>query len=492
MQPVPIRPHNPLPLATATIAEFLTYRNNEANAQIAWDLLHPNDKIMNHRPTDSAIKGTSMLALGSSTFPPYSNLAQRYHQIDHANKTWTDLRTDIESNISNNFIGTSRDSAIRHRQHDRPSRDWRHSPSYFDPSTASESRSSQIPYDNYRQTNRKKKPDPPNTGITHDIRAAIPTGQPNTPTQLYPCANCAGDHRATDCDSTKCFTCQANFPTAALRQAHYLSTHRRDSASKRARFAPIHTPARGHHTPPSSPFLSRSVTEMHNPSPYDSGYDSSFSTASGPGQPLSSRGNSDIDDQVDRYIRDQRVVTIVHDPSAPDDTHTQPPRAPLPPNHIDITRLIDQRHRTFTHHTDRSPHSIPARDPENAQESPTAPTLSDSDDSTSSPPPLIDDSSDEDDTYDRHPEISDDARNAIHRRYAHMQTRRLPLLLNPSRLTNTGHTIFDIRVATHDSDSTPIYSDPSDSSDADTPHYWPEITNPTPPSIQLTTPGNHQ
>ena len=32
MQLVPIRPHNPLPPATATIAEFLTYRNNEANA----------------------------------------------------------------------------------------------------------------------------------------------------------------------------------------------------------------------------------------------------------------------------------------------------------------------------------------------------------------------------------------------------------------------------------------------------------------------------
>ena len=37
MQPVPIRPHNPLPPATATLAEFITYRNNEANAQEAWD-----------------------------------------------------------------------------------------------------------------------------------------------------------------------------------------------------------------------------------------------------------------------------------------------------------------------------------------------------------------------------------------------------------------------------------------------------------------------
>ena len=73
MQPVPIRPHNPLPPATATIAEFLIYRNNEANAQTAWDLLHPNDEIMNHRPTDATIKSTVMLALGSSTFAPSPN-----------------------------------------------------------------------------------------------------------------------------------------------------------------------------------------------------------------------------------------------------------------------------------------------------------------------------------------------------------------------------------------------------------------------------------
>jgi hypothetical protein len=76
--------------------------------------------------------------------------------------------------------------------------------------------------------------------------------------------------------------------------------------------------------------------EMHNPSPYDSGYDSSFSTASGAGQPPSSRGNSNIEDQVDRYIRDQRVATIVIDVSV--SSHN---------THTDITRTIAQQHRTF-------------------------------------------------------------------------------------------------------------------------------------------------
>ena len=52
---------------------------------------------------------------------------------------------------------------------------------------------------------------------------------------------------------------------------------------------------------------------MTNPSPYDSGHDSSYSNASGPGQPSSSRENFDLDDQVDRYIRDQRVATLISD-----------------------------------------------------------------------------------------------------------------------------------------------------------------------------------
>ena len=105
-----------------------------------------------------------------------------------------------------------------------------------------------------------------------------------------------------------------------------------------------------------------------------------------------------------------------------------------------------------------------------------------SDDSTSSsPPPLIEDSSDEDDPYDHHLEISDDTRNAIHRRYAQLQTRLHLTYSNPPRLLAVAHTVSDIRTATNDSDSTPIYPDPSDSSDGDTPQYWTENTNPTPP-----------
>ena len=102
-----------------------------------------------------------------------------------------------------------------------------------------------------------------------------------------------------------------------------VSTHRCDPTTKRARFAPISSHPHNQYTPPSSPFLSRSASEMNNPSPYDSGFDSSFFTASGPGQPPSSRGNSDIDDQVDRYIRDQRVATLINTPT--DSSHSANP-----------------------------------------------------------------------------------------------------------------------------------------------------------------------
>ena len=252
---------------------------------------------MNHRPTDAAIKSSVLLALDTSIFAPYSNLAQRYRQNDHANKTWAELRMDIDSIITNKTVGTSRDPEIHTKQRDRTPHEWRRSHSQFESSAQPvESRSSQIPYDTYCHDNRKRTSELTPPSIPQDVRSAKPTRQAITPTQAYPCANCAGDHRATDCDILKCFTCQATFPTASLRQTHYMSTHRRDSSSKRARFAPIQPPTRETHTPPSSPFLSRSVTEMHNPSPYDSGYDSSFSTASGPGQPPSSRSNSDIDD----------------------------------------------------------------------------------------------------------------------------------------------------------------------------------------------------
>ena len=73
MQPVPDRPHQlSIPPTMATLADFLAYKNDDANVQRAWELLNPSNKSMNHRPTDVVIKNSVMLALGSSVFGPRS------------------------------------------------------------------------------------------------------------------------------------------------------------------------------------------------------------------------------------------------------------------------------------------------------------------------------------------------------------------------------------------------------------------------------------
>ena len=132
--------------------------------------------------------------------------------------------------------------------------------------------------------------------------------------QRFPCANCGADHKSTDCDSPKCSTCQATLPTAALRQAHYIAHHKRDNPNKRTRFT-TNQPTRNQFTPPSSPFLSRSARSMDDmtaQSPYDSGYDSTYSTASGPGNPPPPIYDyPDVSDQADHMVYNAFVNSIV-------------------------------------------------------------------------------------------------------------------------------------------------------------------------------------
>ncbi len=202
-----------------------------------------------------------------------------------------------------------------------------------------------------------------------------------------------------------------------------MSTQRCDSANKRTRFAPITTPARSQYTLPSTPFLSRSAAEMQNPSPYDSGYDSNFSSASGPGQPPSSRGSSDIDDQVEHYIRDQRVATIASTlPFTPSqDTPTQPISHPRHFNQhqLNIVRAIAEHHLAIANDPehDHPPPLIPDSDTEDEV---------DTDDTTSVPPlirldannqPNVTHANDLPITQPHAPPLMDDERNNLLRNY---------------------------------------------------------------------------
>jgi hypothetical protein len=175
MQPVPARPHLPVPPVTANLAAFIAYAANDAADQQAWDLLHPNDKTMNHR---QAIKNNVMLALGTSMFSPYSILHQRYRQTDHANKTWADLRLNIELIITNNTTGTSRDPVFRNRERSR----WDQAPA--------DNRASRTLYDAYQDTSSSSQLNH-NSKRPHDTMSALllqhqrhPHQRPRIPTPV--------------------------------------------------------------------------------------------------------------------------------------------------------------------------------------------------------------------------------------------------------------------------------------------------------------------
>ena len=90
-----------------------------------------------------------------------------------------------------------------------------------------------------------------------------------------------------------------------------------------------------HHFYPDQP-------EMQNPSPYDSGYDSGFSTASGPGHPPSSRRNSNIDEQVSGTIH-PRSTRDQYRQQHPASTNSPPStRDTLPYHHPSISILQSQ------------------------------------------------------------------------------------------------------------------------------------------------------
>ena len=212
---------------------------------------------MNHRPTDTAIKNSTRYLHVRTVLRTPST----YRQTDHANKTWADLRLDIELIITNNTTGTSCDPIFRNRERNR----WDQAPvenrvsrtlydAYNDPSSQLNHNGKRHHHDTYHQG-------------PQDVRAATPTPTTTSPTtkNTYPCSNCGADHRATKCSDPKCYISQAILPSAAARQAHYLATHEHDL--KRTRFGPTHL--RSHHTPLTSPFLSHSTEDMTNPSPND-------------------------------------------------------------------------------------------------------------------------------------------------------------------------------------------------------------------------------
>ena len=149
-------------------------------------------------------------------------MANRYRQIDHANKTWPELRADIESMIQNNRRGTSIDTE---QFQDRNKRRIIYDTSTQQPhkyiraarNTSSNHYDPYQPYEPECQSIEINQPPTSNSAATYPTKPTL-----NPPSNRTTCVNCGGDHAGRDCDSLTCSKCQGTFPFAALRQAHYL------------------------------------------------------------------------------------------------------------------------------------------------------------------------------------------------------------------------------------------------------------------------------
>ena len=208
-----------------------------------------------------------MLALGSSIFAPYSILAQRYRQNDHANRPPHGHREHHHNNIT----GTSRDSDIHMRQRDRTFREWRCSPSRFD-QPPTESRSSRTLYGNYHSDGRKRANDQPHNQ-PHFPKTSAPQLRPAKPTpplSYIPAPTVAAT------------TAPRNVTAPSVSPARQHSPP--PPSDKHTTLPPINatrsSSARDSHQ--SAPQLAVSTRHPHHHSYRDdsSGYDSSFSTAS--------------------------------------------------------------------------------------------------------------------------------------------------------------------------------------------------------------------
>ncbi len=283
-----------------------------------------------HKLDDDTLKTIVLDALKKSRHDSYRLLGQRYRQRENRMRIWAQLRVDMETLIKEDDVGTSRDRD-----------ELRNFNRHHGPDRIADSRSLHYHGDHQQDEANSDKRQRTLTPTRHDIRATTtlpPTSQPVD----RPCANCGGPHRAPLCDSLTCSTCQATFPTAALRQSHYTAVHQPDR-TKKLRFN-SNSSAEDYTrpgTPPTRGYLSSSRSaraheiQEGDQSPYDSGYDSTYSTASRPGNPPSNTG-SDIDDQAIQLISDIRSART----TVPDEPHVPTTAADPRPTRITFESII--------------------------------------------------------------------------------------------------------------------------------------------------------
>ena len=129
----------------------------------------------------------------------YSSMANRYRQIDHATKTWPELRADVESMIQNNHKGTSKDPDIFSNRHSRRIiyDEATQPPQKYIRAARNTSLNHYDPFPPYEPNNYTRDPQ------TQPFFTRAASYPPNSSTSLAPnrpnCVNCGGDHAGRDC-----------------------------------------------------------------------------------------------------------------------------------------------------------------------------------------------------------------------------------------------------------------------------------------------------
>jgi hypothetical protein len=246
MEAVPPRPHLPRPLAMADPAEHTAYIAADEAAVNLWALQHPNNKIKTTTPPTT----TSRTRLSShSRHPPL--------RTTQASPTSTNKLTTPPAPGQTYAKTSNPASKTRQGEHHGIHRLSRaeHAPTIptgpplsahppHPTRTATPAKKNKkttntettTPLATHREYKRNRDDDRRSQPYPQEVRSASPATTIPAPNNKYPCANCNADHKTIDCDSTKCGLCEATFPTASQRNAHYHTYHRNEQPSKRTPF----------------------------------------------------------------------------------------------------------------------------------------------------------------------------------------------------------------------------------------------------------------
>ena len=264
--------------ATATFQELQEYVLRVQAATALNNVLHPNGgPELNHKPSDDALRGIMLNALGRSEISEFKALNKSYLLTENSGKTIQQLLSNVkdlaDARDSAKYgsgiyaTGYSSDSSYHHQRSSRRNHERGHNRDRHDSYARQRSTSRSRERDNlegYRHTrSQQKQPNnhsSPTIVITHQY-ATQTTASTGTP----PCANCQKTtHTTRQCDSLTCGTCGKTFASTETRRQHYIEDHRR--AQGKSTGSPNNRPDRNRN----NQYQHSPRKDNRSPSPYPS------------------------------------------------------------------------------------------------------------------------------------------------------------------------------------------------------------------------------